>query len=187
MVVLTWRTALLARGALALLLVACAPCSAQDAVQASEYGIKAAYLFKFVGYVEWPPQALGNAPLAIGVLESDAMTEELARVANGRSSGGRTVAVRRLERGDPLTGLHVVFVGRSARDALARVLRAAQGRPLLTVTEADEGLAAGGMINFVVVEQKVRFDVALAPADAVSLKISSRLLAVARRVVPGPG
>jgi len=55
------------------------------------------------------------------------------------------------------------------------------------VTESDDGLGAGGTINFVVVDNKVRFDVALAPAEAVSLKISSRLLAVARKVVPGSG
>jgi hypothetical protein len=66
------------------------------------------------------------------------------------------------------------------------IVAAAEGQPLLVVTEADDGLAAGGGINFVVVDDKVRFDIALRPIERAGLKISARLLAVARTVLPNP-
>ena len=169
------------------LLLAAAGASAADEGAASEYGVKAAFLSKFPGYVEWPAQASANAPIEIGVVESDAMADELARVASARGQGGRPVVVRRLRRSDSIDGLQVLFVSHGAEAALPALLREAHGQPLLVVTESEAGLAAGGTINFVVIDNKVRFDVALAPAEAVSLKISSRLLAVARKVVTGNG
>ena len=77
----------------------------------------------------------------------------------------------------------MLFIGRSDSGRLAEILAAAQGRALLTVTESEEGLELGSMINFVVVEDKVRFDVAPPPAESGNLKISARLLGVARKVV----
>ena len=77
--------------------------------------------------------------------------------------------------------------GRTDRRNMSEVLDASRDRPMLTITESDDGLALGSMINFVVVADKVRFDVAPDSAEAHRLKISSRLLAVARQVVePGP-
>jgi hypothetical protein len=170
------------------LLLSGAGASAADDAAVTEYGVKAAFLSKFPGYVEWPAAASpGNGPVAIGVVESDSMADELARVASARTPGARPVVVRKLRRSDPLEGLQVLFVGRGAEPALPALLRASRGLPLLVVTESDAGLGAGGMINFVVVDNKVRFDVALRPAEAGSLKISSRLLAVARKVVTGDG
>src|SRR5712692_8428740 len=96
---------------------------------------------------------------------------------------GRPVAVRRLRRGESLAGLHMLFVGRSETGRLGEVLAAARGHAVLTVTESEDAIASGSMINFVAVDDKVRFDVALPPAERGQLKISSRLLAVARKVV----
>jgi len=93
--------------------------------------------------------------------------------------------VRRLNRGDALTGLHIVFIARGHADRLAETLGAARGQPVLVVTESEGAGAPGSIINFVVVEDKVRFDVALARAESSNLKISARLLGVARRVIPG--
>lgn len=185
----TWNARALIAAALALVLfvLTTARARAEESGSAGEYEVKAAFLFKFTGYVEWPPDAMpADTPLAIGVLESEPMADELARVASGRSVGGHAVAVRRLKRGDSLAGLHAIFVGRGAEPALPEVLHGAHGRALLVVTESEAGLGAGGTINFIVVDHKVRFDVALAPAEAGSLKISSRLLTVARKVVTGP-
>jgi hypothetical protein len=94
--------------------------------------------------------------------------------------------VRRLRAGDPITGLHVLFIGRAEGGRLAEILAAAKGQPLLTVTESAQALELGSVINFVIVDDKVRFDVALVPADLGSLKISARLLSVARKVVSRP-
>jgi hypothetical protein len=177
------------------LLLACAfvvaaglasPRPAQADAQADEYRVKAAFLYKFCGYIEWPDRsfALADSPVVIGVMGADAMADELAQIVAGRNVNGRPVLVRRLRPGDPVASLHVLFIGRSDRGRLAEILAAARGRALLTVTESEEGLDLGSMINFVVVEDKVRFDVSPPPAESGSLKISARLLGVARKVVP---
>lgn len=164
-----------------------ASAAAQSDARAAEVRIKAAFLYKFCDFVEWPPGAF-DAPdgaFSIGVLGADALAEELAAVVAQRSVRGRPVVVRKLRHGAPLAGLHLLFVGGRGGGRLPEMLAAAKGRPTLTVTEAEDGEDPGSVINFVLVADKVRFDVALPPAEAGGLKISARLLAVARRVVAG--
>jgi len=158
---------------------------AQSEAQTSEYRVKAAFLYQFGSYIEWPDGSFPRAdsPLVIGVIGADALAEELAQIVAGRNVNGRPVSVRRLRAGDSLAGLQVLFIGREDGGRLAGILASVKGRPLLTVTESDQALELGSVINFVVVDDKVRFDVALVPADLGSLKISARLLAVARTVV----
>ncbi len=153
--------------------------------EGAEYRIKAAFLSKFGNYVEWPEAAPGvraDAPFGIGVVASDAVVEELVRAARGHQVQGRPIVVRRLAPGDAIAGLCIVFVARSHAAQLADTLAATNGKPILTVTEVSEGLAVGSMVNFVVVDDKVKFDIALPAASASELKISARLLAVARNV-----
>lgn len=174
---------------LCMLLCIALPAFAQADLQAPEYRIKAAFLYKFGGYVEWPPSAFPTptSALTIGVLGADLLATELQTLVDQRTIGGRPVVVRVLQPGDSLDGVHVVFVGATGEDALADVLAATEGHAVLTVTESDAGLDSGSAINFLVLDGKIRFDVALEPVEARHLKISSRLLAVARRVVPtGP-
>ncbi len=161
------------------------PCAAQSDAQTAEYRVKAAFLYKFGGYVEWPQGVFAkpDSPIAIGVIGADALAEELARIVAGRTINGRPVTVRKLRPGEAVARLHVLFVGRSDSSRLADILAAAKGQPLLTVTESEEALELGSMINFVVVEDKVRFDIAPPPSESSNLKISARLLGVARKVV----
>lgn len=173
------RTLLLA--ALAAAAGAC-PAAEDDSV---EYQVKAAFVCKFGNYVEWPVQALGAAgePLRIGVLGGDAVFEEFRRTAAAATVGGRPIEVHRVAHADaPLPeGLHIVFVARTMAAQVPPVLAAARGRPVLTVTELDTP-GSTGIINFVVVDSKVRFDILLPLATQGGLKISGRLLGVARRV-----
>ena len=164
-----------------------ASAAAQDEERPAEVRIKAAFLYKFCQFVEWPPAAFAapDGAFTIGVVSADALADELAQVVSQRSVHGRPVVVRKLKRGAPLAGLHLLFVGGRDGGRLPEVLAAAKGRPTLTVTEAEDGDDPGSVINFVLVADKVRFDVALPPAEAGGLKISARLLAVARKVVAG--
>ncbi|HYS50432.1 MAG TPA: YfiR family protein [Burkholderiales bacterium] len=161
------------------------PRPVQADAQADEYRVKAAFLYKFGSYIEWPSGSFASAdsPVTIGVMGAEALAEELAQIVAGRNVNGRPVRVRRLRPGDPIAGLHVLFVGRADGGRLAEILAAARGQALLTVTESDEGLELGSMINFVVVEDKVRFDIAPPPSESSNVKISARLLGVARKVV----
>jgi len=153
-------------------------------VQTAEYQVKAAFLCKFGNYVEWPAQAAArpDSPFGIGVLASDAVVDELMRAAVGQSVNGRPIAVRRLTHGEPVDGLGIIFIARSHAARLAETLAATKEHPILTVTESDQGTPVGSMVNFVVVADKVKFDIALQPAELSNLKISARLLAVARLV-----
>ena len=176
-------------GLLGLILTVSAPleCRAQSSVQAAEYEVKAAFLYKFASYVEWPPKVFDQpgSPFAIGIAGADLLADALARIVVGREIGGRPVEIRKLHRGDPLTGLQILFVGRPG-DGPSSFLASARGRPLLTVSESEDAFASGSMINFVIVDDKVRFDVALREAELANLKVSARLLSVARKVRTGP-
>lgn len=154
--------------------------------QAVERGVKAAFLFKFLGYVEFPPAAdAATAPFVIGVMEADSLAGELVRITAGRSINQRPVQVRVLREGDSLAGVHLLFMGAAMTARAAPLLRSAQQASVLTVTESDLGLASGSVINFRLIDQRVRFEVSLEAAEKSNLKLSSRLLSVAYAVQKG--
>jgi hypothetical protein len=179
--------ALAFRVALAWLLLSCVPALAQTEARVTEVRIKAAFLYKFGEFVQWPPSAFAGSgsSFVIGIMGAEDVASELERVVPDRRVQGRPIAVRRLRRGDSLGGIHVLFVAQAESARLAEILAGARGQAILTVTESDNALSTGSMINFVPVDDKIRFDIALPPAERGQLKISSRLLAVARKVVTG--
>lgn len=160
--------------------------TAQPVRQASEESIKAAYIYKFVAYVEWPEGAFDGAaaPLVIGIIGSDALTEELEALAEERSVEGRPIRVRRVRRGDSLAGLHILVVAAEKEEALAALAARARALSILVITESPGALEAGSVINFRQVDERIRFEVSLDAADESNLSISSRLLAVAEHVKP---
>jgi hypothetical protein len=170
------------------LMCACALWTRPVQAQAAEHQVKAAFLYKFLGFVDWPAEVFDkpDSPLVIGVLGADLLADELAAVVTERTAHGRRVVARKVQAGESLAGLHMLFVGRADSGRLPSLLDSAKGQPLLTVTESDEAFARGSAINFVLVDNKVRFDVAPRAAELGNLKISSRLLGVARKVVAGP-
>jgi hypothetical protein len=93
---------------------------------------------------------------------------------------GRPVSVRRIGKGEPLTNLHILFVGRSELVRLNEI--ATQNRPILTVSDTDNGLAQGSVINFIIVDKRVRFEISLENAKRNKLKIGAPLLSVAMHV-----
>jgi hypothetical protein len=120
----------------------------------------------------------------IGVLGSEEMADELSRIVGGRTINGRPIVVRQVREGEPEGALHLLFVAGADNARVARVLRQAPPGALL-VTECSNGLQAGSIINFRVVDERVRFDVSLDAADKHNIKLSSRLLTVANHVSKG--
>jgi hypothetical protein len=167
-------------GARAIVLLACALVFSARAQVASESAIKAAYLYKFAAYVEWPAPARPDAPFVIATLAADDVATELARILPGRAIAGRPAVVRRVSAGESLKDVQILFVGRTAGDQRAAV-EAARREGALTVT--DSSLDHGAAINFVVADDRVAFEVSLEAAERSGLRISSRMLSVARRVV----
>ncbi|CAN7226347.1 YfiR family protein [Pseudoduganella sp. LjRoot289] len=149
-----------------------------------ERAVKAAFLYKFLGYIEFPATADSGGPLVVGVVGADDVGIELARITAGRTVGTRPVSVRPLREGEPLNGLHMLFVGAETAKP-ATVLKAAQQAGVLSVSETEGGLQQGSVINFRVVEERVRFEVSLPSAEKSNVKLSSRLLSVAYHVQKG--
>ncbi len=154
---------------------------------ALELQVKAAYLYKFAGFTEWPEGsfAQGDSPLTIGVAGHDELAAQLELITAGRSVNGHPVGVRRVKRGEPLTGLHILFVGPLDSAVSAELFGQARSLPLLTVADSANGLAQGAMIAFIMAADRLRFNVGLKPVNMARLRISARMLAVAHQVVPG--
>lgn len=159
---------------------------ADEPRDASEESIKAAYLYRFADYVEWPETRSAGTRFTIGVLGAPALADELAGMTAGARADGRAVRVQRLEAEDSLEDLDVLFVGARERGRLAELLAPVRGLPVLTVTESDDALREGSIINFTIRDRNVRFEVGLDTAVESGLKLNSRLLAVAERVVQTP-
>jgi hypothetical protein len=176
----------LAVAAMAMMGMASAQPGAAD-TSGLERKVKAAFLYKFLGYTEFPASAFGDpaAPVVIGVLGADELAAELTRIVAGRSIQTRPIAVKVLREGEIPSGVHLLFVGGSDSVRLRSVLKAAQPAPMLLVSESENGLQQGSVINFKIVDERVRFDVSLEAADRNSVKLSSRLLTVANQVHKG--
>jgi hypothetical protein len=139
-----------------------------------EYQLKAGYLFNFVKFVEWPAEDAG--PLTICVAGRNPFGDVLADIVSDESVDGRRLSTRVIHTPEP--GCHVVFVPEDV--ATTPYLRAARGSPTLTVGETPGFIARGGIVNFVLEEGKVRFEMNAEAADRAQLRISSHLLRLAR-------
>lgn len=160
--------------------------ASEQPVAYAERQVKAAYLYKFGGYVDWPERAFPpDAPLKIGVLGAPDLADELAQVVLGRNVGGHPVSIVKLKPGDSFAGLNVLFIAAANNEHLPEILNLTRGQPILTVTETKDGLDKGGIINFVIVDGKLRFEVSSKAANQNSLSISARLLVAAYKVIPG--
>lgn len=153
----------------------------------NENQIKAAYLYKFASYVDWPPFTFAqeDSPLTIAIIGADEVAAELGNLTEGRNINGRPLHIKSLAAGAPLTGVQVLFVGQQARKNLFALPEDIKIEPVLTVTDFSNGLDSGSIINFVVVDSHIRFEVSTAHADRCGLKISARLLGVAQRIETG--
>jgi YfiR/HmsC-like len=169
--------ALLRRAAL-LVLLAALPLGAQEL----EYQLKAAFLYNFVKFVEWPAEAFNGekSPLSICIHGTDPFGDTLDTVVRGETVGERGLIVQRPESLSDLRDCHVLFVSRSEKARLPEILARVEGEPVLTVGDADGFLKAGGIINFVLEENKVRFAINPEAAERNRLKISSKLLRLAK-------
>jgi hypothetical protein len=182
------RRILLALAACALALAAGSAPAQRAEAQAPEASVKAAFLYKFLPYVEWPPASFpsADAPFVIAVTGSDEVASELARILPGRAVEGHPVVLRRLKEGEGLKGVHMLFVGKAESARLPQHVRAAQQAGVLVVSESERGLESGSAVNFVTSEERVGFEVAVDAAERTGHRISSRMLMVARRVAGRP-
>ena len=152
----------------------------------NEYRLKAAFMYQFPQFVEWPSATMQDAQeVQLCIASPNPFGSELEQLVRGESLNGRPLSVREIAGSDELVGCHVLFVG-ARSDVAAPVLRAAAGRPILTVGEADRFLESGGIIAMKIVDGRVRFVVNAKNAARNGLRISSQLLGLALTVREGP-
>jgi hypothetical protein len=191
------RTAVVARRAckpkylLALLLTCvigealCQPPSAQEAVSL-EYAVKATYLYKLAPFVNWPPTAFATAtaPFRICVVGDDPFDDYLDKAVAGHNLDGHPFEVRRLDALTPAEDCQVAFISHLAAQNVHAVLDAVSGTPVLTVTDSTAA-GQGGIVQFVIRDGRVAFEVDTAAAARNHLTISSKLLQLAVAVKGG--
>jgi hypothetical protein len=148
-----------------------------------EYQVKAAYLYNFAKFVEWPAtSADAGKPFLLGVLGHDPFGPALDETVEGKTVHGRAVAVRRISSAAEARTCDELFIGAGEIKRLPEILQALQGRSVLIVGESRDFVLSGGMIGLVKEDDKVRFEVNTAAAERARLRVSSQLLRLARRV-----
>lgn len=180
----TFKRRLLKAGSLlglALLLNFTAP-GLLPASELREYDVKAGFIYQFTRFIEWPENGEGEEPFVFcvvgknpfgGVLES--FEKEDVR--------GRPMVVRHVEKWKNADSCHVMFISGSEKDDVAKIIRENTGKPVLTVSETSDFIEQGGIINFVRKDNKIRFEINQEKAEQANLKISSKLLKLAARVI----
>lgn len=147
-----------------------------------EDSVKAAFLYRFTDYVEWPPPALGSVQFTIAVLDDPGVAADLAHMVAGHQVKGRTAQVKLIHHAKEAAEAQIVFIGSGEADGHQRFIAALTGQPVLIVTDEDHGLEEGSTVNFMLVDHRLRFEISLTAAARSGLKISSELLSVAARV-----
>jgi YfiR/HmsC-like len=175
--------ALLLAGPPALLLAPAPGLSSAERDPLPEYPVKAAFLYHFVEFVEWPRSSpLPPAKVTIGVLGRDPFSDVLDKAILKKVVAGRTLTIRRFASLQDLEACEILFISTSEMQHLPQILQRLQGAAVLTVGEADRFARRGGMIGFVLEDDRVRLEVNRAATEKAGLQVSSKLLAVARLV-----
>jgi len=159
--------------------------SAQAQAPASEEAVEAAYLHKFPGFVDWPADAFRTpaSPILIGLAGAPKVFDELTRIARGRLVLGRPVEAVVVSADELPPELNVLFIGKDAASGARRLIDEARRAHVLVVTDMPEGLKAGATLDFVQVDGRLRFEASLPAAHRADIKLSSKLLSVAYKVV----
>jgi hypothetical protein len=150
-----------------------------------EYRVKAAFLFHFAQLVDWPADKLTGADnsLYLCTFGEDPFHGVLESTVEGKVIANRVIRIRHLMRPEDMQGCRILFLGKAQSKSIPMLLADLRDAPVLTVGETPGFLAAGGMICFLLQENKVRFDINLEAAQSAGLKIGSRLLVLAQNVV----
>jgi len=147
--------------------------------------VKAAFLYRFASYVEWPADA-PSGTFVIAVAGDEAVADQLDALVPRMSVHGRPVQVRRVTRASDIDGVHILYIGPGPMTRTRSLRASAASRPILLVTDDQDGIDGGGVINFIESNRNVRFEISLLAADRARLKIDSALLSVAAHVEMRP-
>jgi len=149
--------------------------------------VKAAFLYRFSGYVMWPTHVRPSAAFTIATIGAQSVARELERVLAGRTINGLPARMEQIESVQDLGGAQMLYIGAGSLAALQEEIAPIRNHPVLVVTDNPDGLDAGSTLNFLLIDRRVRFEVSLVAADRAGLKVSAALLSVAARVESDQG
>ena len=161
-------------------LLSLTPGAAQEAGP-GEYEVKAAFLYNFALYVEWPAQA-GGGPIKIGLVGKDVFAGALEKTMKGRTAQGKPLEVVRFATADDVKPCHLLFVPYGERDRLEAISRTLKGSATLIVSELEGALLKGSILNLYLEDKRVRIEVNPDAAARENLKIGAKVLRVSRIV-----
>jgi len=163
-----------------LVLLAATPGLVQAEVT-KEYQVKAAFLYNFTKFVEWPPARFADAqrPIVIGIVGRNPFGDELAKITGGRKINGRDIVIRLVASEAEVLSADLIFVSVGEEEHLPDLTGTLQQAGILTVGESPRFAAAGGMITFVLERDKIRFQINQAASEQAGLKINAQLLKLA--------
>lgn len=147
-----------------------------------EYKLKAAFIYNFARFIEWPNDAFAddNAPFVIAVVGADPFKGALEQVMNGKKVGGRSVEIHHFASSDNIGSCQILFVSGTDADSISRVLQKVGRNHVLTIGESDDFTSSGGGLRFFTEDDRIRFEINTSATDCAGLKISSKLLKLAR-------
>ena len=154
-----------------------------------EYEVKAAFLLNFAKFVEFPVDAFARPddPIVISVIGQDPFGPALGDQVSSKSVNGRSFVIVRQKNGRSVPPCHILFVSQSESRNLPQIIEQLRGRSVLTVGDTDDFARAGGMIRLFLEDDRVKMEINAHAAERAGLKISSKLLALARLVSDRPG
>jgi YfiR/HmsC-like len=156
------------------------PAAAAESYSAD--AVKAAYLYRFAGYVDWPASALADTPFTIVVVGAPGVAGELQRLLPAHPINNGVAQVRQISRAQELGSAQILYVGKGHADFLRTLNASGDRRSILVVTDEEGGLDSGSVLNFLTIDRRVRFEISVTAAERSQLKISSDLLSVAVRI-----
>jgi hypothetical protein len=147
-----------------------------------EYQVKAAFIYNFALFTEWPDSAFSdkNSPFVVAVIGPDPFGSFLSQTLTNKTIQGRPVILRHLDSADQISGVHLLFVPAEEDDHLDDIFKQVADQPILTVGESDKFLDAGGTIRFLLEDGRIRFEISPDSAARAGLRISSKLLSLAK-------
>ncbi|HKX28007.1 MAG TPA: YfiR family protein [Blastocatellia bacterium] len=153
----------------------------------NEYQVKAAFIYNFAKFIEWPPGTFSSKemPFILGVMGDEFISRTIEQAIQGKTVNGRQLQIKRLELGQELKICQVLYISSYEQRHLVQILESLRGSSTLTIGEMDRFIQQGGIINLVTEENRVLFEVNLEVAEQAQLKISSKLLVLARTVRGG--
>ena len=151
-----------------------------QAQAANEYQVKAAFIYNFAKFVDWPGDAFGEGGvLVVGVVGDDPFGRTLDQL-QGNTANGRRLRIKRLRWDEDLRSCQILFISNSERRHLGKIMDSIRGTSVLTIGEMPQFNQAGGIIKFVIQDDKVRFEINAGAAGQARLRISSKLLALSK-------